>query len=269
MIRLALTAFLLLSIAPPALAWGALGHRLVASLAEEELSPVAKAEVARLLQGEPEATLAGVSTWADELRAKDPGLGRRSAAWHYVNIAEDGCDYDADRNCNGADCVVEAIREQAAILADVSEPVATRRRALKFVVHFVGDVHQPMHAGYARDKGGNTVQVRLPGPRGGSGSNLHALWDSGLLRAAGLDEPAYLERLRALPLAVVAMPGLPPPSADWAEQSCALATAPGVYPQRPQLDPGYMERWTPVADEQLRRGGARLAQVLNAALDPR
>lgn len=262
-----LLAALLLAVAPSASAWGSLGHRLVASLASDDLSPATRREIALLLEGEKDPTLAGVSTWADELRANDPGLGRRSSPWHYVNLAEDGCAYDAARDCKGGDCIVEAIRRQAAILADRSRPIEERRRALKFVVHFVGDVHQPMHAGFARDKGGNTVQIRVRGRNGERGTNLHSYWDSGMLEAAGLGESAYLARLRAMPLAVALDRNpLPPAAGAWAMQSCRIATTHGVYPKGPRLAQGYDTRWRPVAEIQLRRAGARLAHVLNGAL---
>lgn len=258
----------LATVAPPAFAWGALGHRLVGRLAEDELTPAARAEVQRLLAGEPDATLAGVSTWADELRANDPDLGRRSAPWHYVTMRAADCSYEPARDCADEACVVGAIREQAAVLADRARPLDERRRALKFVVHFVGDIHQPLHANNHGDKGGNTVQLRVPTPGGGEkGGNLHSFWDSGLIALTGLDEEAYLARLRALPLAVeLAVPPLPPAAEAWASQSCAVALRPGLYPEGARLAPGYAQAWTPVVDVQLRRAGTQLAHVLNAAL---
>lgn len=268
-----LSAFLALILActaaPPAAAWGASGHRIVGELAERELTPAARDEVARLLAGEPVPTLAGVSTWADELRSSDPGLGRRSAPWHYINLAEDRCSFDAVRDCAGGDCVVDAIRAQAAILADREQPIDARRQALKFVVHFVGDVHQPLHAGHAHDKGGNTFQLRVPSASGERGSNLHSWWDSGMLKHTGLDEAAFVARLQALPRAVSkAHPVLPPDTAPWARHACSIAISPGFYPADARLPDGYVERWMPVAEEQLRRAGSRLAQVLDAALAP-
>ncbi|TZF90667.1 S1/P1 nuclease [Cognatilysobacter lacus] len=264
-----LAAALLCCLASPAFAWGVLGHRLVADLANDELTPAARRAVDTLLAGEKDPTLAGVATWADELRANDPDLGKRSSKWHYADIAENGCaDYEPPRDCPNGDCVIEAIRTQTAILADRSQSLDARRQALKFVVHFIGDVHQPLHAGFARDKGGNTVQVRIPTADGGDkGGNLHSLWDSGLIDRAGLDEPAYHARLRALPL-VVDMPAhaLPPDSPAWAQQSCRIATRPGLYPPGADIDAAYVATWTPLVDEQLRRAGTHLAQVLNAAL---
>ncbi|MGO4222955.1 S1/P1 nuclease [Lysobacter sp. TAF61] len=272
MIRTLIACLLVLGLFPaPASAWGRLGHRLVADLAWDDLTPATRAAVAQLLAGEPEPTLAGIASWADELRDHDPELGKRTSKWHYVNMAEDGCVYQPERHCRNGDCVIEAIRVQAGILADRKRPQAERLQALKFVVHFVGDVHQPLHAGYGHDKGGNDFQLNLDQatPTGG-GSNLHSLWDSGMLKATGLDEPAYLQRLRAMPAATLA-PGkaLPPQSVAWAEASCAIVRRPGFYPANAKLGPDYLQAWRPVAEAQLRLAGAELAVTLNAALGKR
>ncbi len=246
----------------PAIAWGTLGHRLVALLAEEELDPQARAEIIALLAGEPDPSLAGIANWADELRGSDPDLGRKSARWHYVNVGEHDCRYDAERDCPGGNCVVEAIPAQTAILADRARSKQERLQALKFVVHFIGDVHQPMHAGYAHDRGGNDYQVNYEG----KGSNLHSLWDSGLLNHAGLSEADWLQRLRAQPSPTQLSSTMTPPSVTWAEQSCAIATRPGVYPNGHVLDWTYYATHLPIAESQLRLAGARLAQTLNMAL---
>lgn len=251
-----------------AAAWGPQGHRLVAELAWEQLTPQAQARIAPLLHGEPEPTLPGIANWADRLRSSDPDLGRLSAAWHYVNIGGDQCVFNPPRDCPGGNCVVNAIPVQAALLADENLPVATRRQALRFLVHFVGDVHQPLHAGHAEDKGGNTYQVNL----GGKGSNLHQLWDSGLLGTTGLDDARYLERLRAMPADSPAVPLNTAPlklrAARWAEQSCRIVVQPGFYPQHRKIGDEYVQSWLPVAEQQLRLGGARLAVVLNGIFDP-
>ena len=261
----ALVVALLATVPGTALAWGAMGHGLVAALAADELTPAASAEVATLLEGEANPSLPGIAAWADDLRKHDPDLGRRSSRWHFVNLGEQQCTYEPARDCPDGDCVVGALESQVAILADRQRSRAERAQALKFVVHFVGDVHQPLHAGYLRDKGGNTVQVNFDG----KGTNLHSLWDSKLLAAASLDETAYLERLRALPMVVpVPARALPPDSASWARQSCSIATRAGVYPPSAKLPADYADTWRPVLEERLRRAGTELAWVLNAALSP-
>ncbi|MBU8976811.1 S1/P1 nuclease [Lysobacter sp. MMG2] len=257
---LALASFL---VPHEAFAWGRLGHRLVAALAWDDLTPQARAQITSLLEGEADPTLPGIASWADELRDNDPQLGKKTSRWHYVNIAEDDCHYDAAKHCANGDCVVEAIRAQTAILADTKRPKAERLQALKFVVHFVGDVHQPLHAGFGRDKGGNDFQLNLDS----RGTNLHSLWDSGMLKDAGLEEAAWLQRLRSLPLAVkLPSPPLRPPATQWAEASCRIVLRPGFYPAKASIGPDYAQTWLPLAEEQLRRGGTQLAVMLNAAL---
>ena len=255
---------LALSWSSSAQAWGPLGHRLVARLAQAQLAPPARAEVERLLATEGLQSLADIATWADDLRGSDPGLGRRSARWHYINLGELACRYDRDAACRGGNCVVEAINAQAAILGDRNRSDAERLQALKFVVHFVGDVHQPMHAGYARDHGGNTVQLQLHG----RGTNLHAVWDTPLLRSAGLREDAYATRLQrgqARPPADAARYTRAAP-ARWAERSCAIATADGVYPATASIDDDYLNRHRPTAERQVKLAGARLAALLDSTL---
>ncbi|MGV8940496.1 MAG: S1/P1 nuclease [Lysobacter sp.] len=251
-------------------AWGPRGHQLVASLANDALTPQAYREVERLLADDPAQDLAGIASWADELREHDPDLGKRSARWHYVNIAERNCQYDAARDCPDGDCVIEAIRTQAAILADRGQSLATRRQALKFVLHFIGDIHQPAHAGYAHDRGGNKFQINLYG----KGSNLHQLWDSGLLNTRGLDTARYLERLRKLPTPAVSAPSpssgqalaFADSAGEWAEHSCSIVLQPGFYPPQAKIGGDYVQVWRPVAEAQLRLAGSNLAAVLNQAL---
>ena len=245
-------------------AWNGYGHRLVADLADPHLDPQARAEVQRLLALEGASSMAEVASWADDLRSSGTELGRRSAGWHFVNMAEDGCAYDAARHCPEGDCVVAALHKQAGILGDRDQPDAERLQALKFVVHFVGDIHQPLHAGYGHDRGGNRVQVHVHG----KGSNLHALWDEDLLATAGLDEAAHADKLQLTEDQLPADVGPYTPSAPavWAEQSCRIATAPGVYPDEAKLGEAYLRQHLPTVERQVRLGAARLARLLNEVL---
>jgi hypothetical protein len=136
-----------------AFAWGKEGHQVVASLAETQLSAKARSEVDRLLSLEPGATLQSISTWPDEHR--NPATGR----WHYVNFPRNTCTYDAGRDCPDGNCVVGAIAKQLEVLAS-SAPDDARLKALKYVVHFEADVHQPLHTGYADDKGAIPTSYR-------------------------------------------------------------------------------------------------------------
>jgi hypothetical protein len=269
-------ALFVLALAGQAFAWSKQGHQLVGELAERELSPVALAEVQRLLEGEPVPTLAGVSVWADEIRAQSRAagnpLGKQSSPWHYVNFPGEGCDYVPARDCPDGNCVIGAINAQAAILADRSRGDEDRRNALKFLVHFVGDAHQPMHAGFAHDRGGNNFQVNYRG-RGkpeGQGTNLHGVWDFWLLQSAGLDNAAYVERLLQSPVPADPTLDAANPALEWTLESCRLIASEQAYPpsRRRNLGDNYLDTHRPVAERRVRQAGDRLARMINAALDP-
>lgn len=237
-------------------AWGAEGHRLVAELAETRLTDATRAEVMRLLALEPGASLASISTWADEVRSPT------TAAWHYVNLPRDaGCHYAPDRSCAQGNCVVGAIDRQVDALASAQSD-EERLKALKYVTHLVADVHQPLHAGFADDRGGNNFQLQAFG----RGTNLHALWDSGLIR----NWPGGGEALRAAVLTEMATNGVQGTAASWAEESCAVVAAPGFYPEGRHLDADdYQARWDTTMARKLAIAARRLAAVLNQALPGR
>ncbi len=170
---LTLTLLLVLQTTTRAWAWGRLGHRVTARLAELHLTPKAKAEIKALLaDGE---SLADCSTWADERRREM----RKSAPWHYVDVPLDEPRYDprfsGDDSKKGF--IVPKIAEFRATLRDSSKPVEKRREALRFIVHLVGDLHMPMHVGDNHNRGGNDTQIRFFD----MGSNMHRLWDSDLI----------------------------------------------------------------------------------------
>ena len=263
--------------AAPVIAWSALGHKLVGELAQRHLNRAARAEVERLLAGEADPTLAGVATWADTLRDRDPARFRQTSRWHYVNFPRGECQYVPGRDCRNGDCVVAAIEAQRRILADRSQPLAARRDALKFIVHFVGDVHQPLHASDRADKGGNDFQVSLrtgiePEPYardryvgGVMGTNLHSVWDYYVLAERGLGLDAYADELDRQPW---------PPAADrhaagpaaWAGESCRLIDARQLYPASHKMDRRYPDAQRALAEQRVRIAAYRLATLLNETL---
>jgi hypothetical protein len=234
------------AVAATAHAWGTQGHQVIANLAYAQLTVKAKTEVDRLLALEPSATLASISTWADETRNKT------TAAWHYVNFPRETCTYDAARDCHDRQCVVGAIDKQLAVLAS-NAPDEKRMLALKYVVHLVADVHQPLHAGYADDRGGNTYQVQAFS----RGTNLHAMWDTGLIENAGLDAATMTAKLLAMPVAAGDLD-----AAHAAAESCRIVGTAGFYPER-KVGADYVGKFTPVMEEQLAAAGVRLAAILN------
>jgi nuclease S1 len=229
-------------------AWGEDGHRIVAALAQAQLSPTARKEVERLLAVEPGQTLASISTWADEHR------NPTTAPWHYVNFPRGNCSYEPERDCPDGKCVVAAIDRQIEALRMAGDD-EKRLTALKYLVHFVGDIHQPLHAGFGDDRGGNSYQLQAFM----RGSNLHAVWDTGLIKALQQENDAIVKSLLIRPLpktqAVFTAAGA-------AEESCQIVSKPGFYPDR-LVTPTYVEGYTPIMLYQLALAGSRLAQTLN------
>jgi hypothetical protein len=247
-----------LSCAPAAFAWGPLGHRIVARLAEAQLTPRAWAEAQKLLALRGARHLSDVANWADDLRDADPALFRRTKRMHFVNFHSRQCHYDPPRDCSDGECVVAAIEKYSAILANRANHPARRAEALAFVVHFVGDVHQPLHAGYRDDAGGNDYQVRWRG----HGTNLHRVWDSLMLDSTHLSAAQFTRKLRVrrTPIATGGTPD------EWAEESCRIDRDDGVYPRARFIDQAYVQRELPIAEQRLRQAGARLAVLLNRDL---
>lgn len=279
-------------------AWGPEGHRIVARVAYARLSARARREVARLLtRGPGESTARAFemgSVWADEVRPKRP----ETSGWHYVNIPIDERGYDATRDCpSDRGCVVTAIDRQAEILADRGRSREEREEALKFVIHFVGDVHQPLHGGTRRlgvdpatgrmrtDLGGNLFFVTFFGcehvpyldrERKPGRMQMHYVWDTALLLRRFGEPPggptdAQIGRYAALMGRRANRLRMGPMGSDaparWATESHALSRS-VVYTAREGEDvrEAYYERSIPVVEQRLALAGARLASVLERAL---
>jgi hypothetical protein len=180
------------------------------------------------------------------------------------------------RDCPDGQCVIAAIERQRAILADRNQPLAARRDALKFVVHFVGDVHQPLHATNHTDKGGNDFQVSLRTDLepeayarkryvdGVMGTNLHSVWDYYILGSERLGLQPYADRLDALPWPPKTDAGTGPEA--WAGESCRLVDARHLYPDRHTMDRSYLDAERPLAEQRVRQAAYRLALLLDDAL---
>jgi len=258
--------------------WGPQGHRLVAIVAENHLTPVARKSVQGLLGDE---SLADVAVWADEYLQGN----NQTSYWHYVNIPVDARGYDRDRDCPRQpgvsaggrgdawrDCVVDRIRYNQERVADRMLDRADRAVALKFLVHLIGDLHQPFHA-LGVERGGNGIPVSVFGsPKCGypDGTrfdcNLHSLWDSELIAHRKLRDRAYAAELERQ----IAARGwnASGSAADWAMESHALARA-ALLPPRGEADEAYYRAHIAQIDERLALGGLRLARALNDALAAR
>ena len=282
--RAALAAILVLTV-PGALAWGPQGHRTIGAIADRLLTPGAHATVLQLLAddqdkfGNPSGrtTLESVSEWADELH----GTPAARPAWHYDDVPICGSGEKA-RYCPDGQCNTEQLERLIGVLGDAHAPTRERNEALKWVVHLVGDIHQPLHAADNGDHGGNLVLVVLEGVHTRGRENRHRAWDGDLVQLALharnrqqpprdidalADEAANLEREVGQ--------GTPD---GWARESNNLARnvayhyagfacnslRTGVV----VLDAAYLDDAEVVVRERLLLAGARLANLLNKTLAP-
>lgn len=265
-LRLLLVPGLLLAgPARPALAWGNHGHRIATRVAEARLTPAARAAVRELLvEGD---TLLTVCNWADH---DGHDAVPASAPWHYVNVPIDAPRY-SDRYCKRGDCVVAKIHQFRKTLADRSAPKKDRARALLFFIHFIEDVHQPLHVGDRNDKGGNETQVQFFK----EGVNLHRLWDTTMLDDASRDEREWVRRIEPLLTPANVAAWGKGSVEDWADESLAAAKKAYQDPADPsrlvvsgtRLGREYAEASVPVIRLRLAQAGVRLANELNAVFD--
>lgn len=285
-VRAFATALAVLALAPgPAAAWGNEGHKVVAAIAQGYLTPAVRAKVEALLATDTSNLtphdMLSEATWADAWRSAGH---RETAQWHFVNIeiqhpdAESACFGDPPASAPASAgpaqaCVIDRISAFLKELADPATPQPERLLALKYLLHFVGDLHQPLHAADNDDHGGNCVLLSLGGPRT---TNLHSYWDTATVTALGADPLVLAASLKAKIKSRDATKWRKGDPLAWAEESHAVAKAVAYWPGAPAgcprdpvpvaLPAGYDAAAQKAAALQLQRAGVRLALVLNQAL---
>jgi hypothetical protein len=282
-------ALSLVSLLPArAYAWGPSGHRIVAMIAYRHAKPSTQQKIDALLN---DRRLESIANWADEVRSDRVETTR----WHYADIPRDADEFKPSRDCTRekddqgrdlGDCAIAAIKRFRTVLSKKTNPKLRRAEALKFLVHFVGDLHQPLHCGDPNDKGGNDIAVTFLGKQ----TKLHKVWDSGIISNAKLSDEEFAAALEATLIedAEVATPEeIKEMKAriaqmqkgtleEWARESHELAMshaykAPSgalmVEPSSTEkLSDDYYENNWRVVDDQLLKAGLRLARILDEAL---
>ena len=233
--------------------WGRTGHRATGEVAEQYLSKKAKQQIAKLLDGQ---SLAFVSTYGDDIKS-DPEY-REYGPWHYVNLGKGETKYSEEKANPDGDLVM-GIKKSISVLKDPNASQEEKSFYLKMLVHLMGDLHQPLHAGRGEDKGGNDIQVRWFG----DGSNLHRVWDSEMINDFQMSFTELAESTDDLSKrevkAIAAGSVL-----DWMYESKALSNK--VYDSvetGEKLGYEYTYKWFPVVHDQIQKGCIRLAKVLN------
>ena len=244
----------------PAWAWWDTGHKVVCEIAWQELAPSTKAAIEDLLDGE-ERSFVDTCVWADEIKAD------RKYDWarphHYINVQPGAAAIDLGRDCPPSPgCVVRAIDRHIGSLRDPLAAKPDRLEALKFLGHFVADVHQPLHAAHEKDRGGNDIRVQFFGRT----TNLHKVWDGEMLNRTGTpwNEMARTLHGQITPENRTRWRGKQP--VDWTYESFQLAE--GCAYRKPsygwKLGQDYVLSRLPTLQRQLGKAGIRLAETLNA-----
>lgn len=254
--RIAILTATVLSLLPAqAFAWGKTGHRVIGKIAEPYLSPTAKAGVKRILGTE---TLAEAANWPDFMRSDPSAFWQREAGpFHYVTVPAGKTYAEAGAPPEG-DAVTALVRFSATV-RDPKASLADKQLALRFIIHIVGDLHQPLHAGNGTDKGGNEVRVSFQG----EATNLHSVWDSMLPDEEQLSYSEMAAWLGARITPALAKEWKVADPAVWIAESAALRDQ--VYPTGETRSLGwrYIYENTPRMELRLEQGGVRLAAYLN------
>jgi len=252
-------------------AWGPKGHQVVGDVARSHLSDAARKNVIALLGNDD---LAAVSIWADDVKSQRP----ESYGWHFVDIQKSSNGFSQARDCyqpnekypysmtDHHNCVVDRINMFRDVLANKNAPQQDRIEALKFLVHFVGDIHQPLHA-IDEARGGNDIHVvEFGSPQCGTRPcNLHYEWDIGLLEHAGRSEADYVAYVQQLAKSNHLDTRAGGTSEDWANESFNIAKK-VLIKDGAAVDEDYYKANIGTVDERLALAGLRLAKLLNDTL---
>lgn len=236
------------------LSWGQTGHRVTGAIAEQYLTPEAQLAISQLLIN---GDLAEASTYADEMRSDPSEFWKKTAnPWHYVNVF-DGKNYtDVAPPIEGN--AVTALEMFTKQLISKQSSLAEKQLALRFIVHIIGDLHQPFHAGNGTDKGGNDVKLKFFW----EDSNLHRVWDSGLIDRQQLSYTEWTQILSRKISDQQANEWMEVDPKVWIAESAKVRAT--LYPESDELSWDYQYQNLPIVKQRLQMGGVRIAAYLNA-----
>ncbi|MCC2617618.1 S1/P1 nuclease [Aestuariibacter halophilus] len=238
----------------PAFGWGQTGHRISGQIAQAYLTPQAQAQIAALF---PTVTLAEMSTLADEMRSEQTEFWQKTAnPWHYVTVPHGKTYAEAEHPEHGD--AYTALQDFSRTLKDPKAPLEDRRLALHFIVHIIGDLHQPLHAGNGTDRGGNDVKLEFFWQN----SNLHRVWDSGMIDQKQLSYTEWSDWLLAKITAEQQQQWLQNDPLVWIKESTAIRDT--IYPDKDAISYQYLHQNLPTVKQRLQQAGVRIASYLNA-----
>ena len=232
--------------------WGKTGHRTMGEIATKHLSKKAAKKISALLGGE---SLAFVSTYADEIRSDD--AYRKYAPWHYVSFPFGARYENTPKNKRGD--IIMGIQNCIDVLKDATSSQKDKEFYLRMLVHFIGDLHMPLHVGLKEDKGGNSFKVKWFGKQ----TNLHSVWDTKIIEGYAMSYTELTNNVDVLSkkeIQTIQSGAV----TDWMYESRALCE--DVYANTSvgeNLGYKYMYRYVNVSRKQLQKAGLRLASILN------
>jgi nuclease S1 len=248
--------------ASSAYSWGRLGHRVVAKMAEDRLTPAARTAIRNILG--PGTSLAEISNWVDEQKEASG-----NSSWDYVNVPISESHYDPGY-CPSDGCVVSKIKEFKRILEDPKAGEKDKQQALKYFIHLVTDLHQPLHVGDTGSRGGNQIHVLFYKEE----ANLHQVWDSLAIENYSKNANVWLWELTGKVSPKLKDEWSKGTPEDWATESLLIArkaySLPGdktVMKSGSKLEDAYCRMAIPIIQQQLARAGIRISWLLNEMFD--
>ena len=255
-----LTALCLLAYSTFVFSWGHNGHGVLGILAVDQLQPFARRELERVIGPLNQQSMLEACNWPDEVRETDEW--EWSYPLHYINIPRGEFQYLESRDCPDQLCATEAIKRYATELGNVEVSTEKRKQAFSWLCHLTGDLHQPLHAGFADDRGGNNFDIEFRGEQ----TNLHSFWDSKLIKSQTESVPELAQLVAAVPASNLTEIWSPSLVNSWTNESHDLAKN-HVYPTSTQIDNAYEVKNWPLLLKRLNLAANRLALIINSELN--
>lgn len=246
----------LLCLSMQCFAWSPDGHSAIGVLAMKQLSPLARAELESIIGPLTDEAMIKACNWPDDVR--ETPEWEWSAPQHYINIPRDETEYLEERDCHDQLCATQAVKKYSGQLFDETLSRDERWEAFAWLCHVTGDLHQPMHAGFADDRGANRIQVTFQGKE----MNLHSFWDFSLVNEYGGGWRGMVALLSEQHLAQAPSDFNEDMVNEWTNESHALATFKG-YPPGKNIDDAFALRSWVLTQQQIGLAASRLATIMN------
>ncbi len=240
------------------LAWGANGHTTVGVLAVKQLSTHAHSELELIMGRLDQQSIEKACNWPDEVR--ETGKWEWTYPLHFINIPRGDFEYLESRDCPEKLCATEAIKRYAGELGDPRATKKSRQQAFAWLCHFTGDLHQPLHAGFADDRGGNNFEVDFRGEQ----TNLHSVWDSGIINQHTDTVEELAKTVSSLPQSGISENWSPEMVNRWTDESHQIAI--DIYPPSSEIDACYERQNWELIKRQINIAASRLAMIMNSEL---